>query len=83
MLNSLDPSLRQRADRLHNLVHQPDTDAYMQRYHSTDSAKVASDSAGTTELFSDWDLPYKKGLDQVRFNGHIQTQMSFGVSDDV
>jgi len=83
MLRDLNPSDRQRADRLHNLVHQPDTEEYLERYHSTDNAKFATDSAGTTELFNDWGVAYEKGVDQVTFNGQIHRQMSFGASSDV
>ena len=85
MLAALDPSIRQRADRLHNAVHNPDTQEYLERYHSADRSneELAKDAAGTTELFNDWALPYKNGLKQVKFNGMLHTQMDFGVAEYV
>ena len=85
MLAHLDPADRQRADRLHNMAHAPDTAAYMEKYHpdAKQDVDVAKDAAGTTELFSDWDLPYEKNVNQVKFNNHLHRQMDFGVSEDV
>ena len=83
VLSQIKPEQRQQNDYLHNLVHQPDTDAYMDRYHATDHEKMATDASGTTELFNDWALPYHPGLDAVMFNNHIHTQMNFGVADEV
>ena len=84
MLKHLDPKYRQQADRLHNMAHAPDTEAYMEKYHPHQSnTDIAQDASGTKELFSDWDLPYEKNLNQVKFNGMIHSQMDFGVSEDV
>ena len=83
MLAALDPSLRQQADRLHNMVHTPQTQEYIQRYHTADRTndEIAKDASGTTELFNDWALPYENGLHQVKFNGMLHTQMDFGVQE--
>jgi hypothetical protein len=83
---SKDSDLRQRADRLHNLVHKPDTQEYLERYHHTaqmSNPELSKDASGTTELFSDWAEPYEKRQNVVRFNGMIHTQMDFGVSETV
>jgi hypothetical protein len=86
MLQKLNPSLRQAADRLHNQVHKPDTEEYIEKYHhqaGMTNPQLAKDMAGTTELFSDWNLHYEKRMNQVKFNNHIHSQMSFGVSETV
>ena len=84
MLQNLDPADRQRADRLHNEVHNPDTEEYMERFHpNQDVDSIAKDAAGTRELFNDWDLPYDKHLNKVMFNHQIHSQMSFGSAQDV
>jgi hypothetical protein len=80
MLAELDPADRQRADRLHNMAHAPDTAAYLQKYHS-DDAHLAHDESGAVELSSDWNLAYKKNVNQVKFNGHTHSQMDFGAED--
>jgi hypothetical protein len=80
MLSNLDPADRQRADRLHNMAHAPDTTAYLQKYHS-DDANLAHDESGTVELSSDWNIAYKKNVNQVRFNGRTHSQMDFGAED--
>ena len=85
MLENLDPADRQRADRMHNQVHAPDTAAYMAKYHpdAKEDVDLAQDAAGTRELFSDWDLHYEKNINKVKFNNHIVRQMDFGVSEGV
>jgi hypothetical protein len=88
MLQSIseDANLRLAADRLHNMVHQPDTEEYLERYHHTatmSNPQMAKDAAGTTELFDDWSIHYEKNLNQVRFNGMIHKQMDFGTGETV
>jgi hypothetical protein len=68
------------------MVHSPDTEDYLERYHHTtqmSNAQLAKDASGTTELFGDWDLPYEKRMNEVKFNNHIHRQMDFGVSEGV
>jgi hypothetical protein len=72
MLANLDPADRQRADRLHNEVHKPDTAAYIQKYHSDDT-HLAHDQSGSVELSSDWDIAYAKNVNKVRFNGRTHS----------
>ena len=84
MLKNLDPKYHQQADRMHNMVHKPDTEAYVEKYHPhQEHADIAKDASNTTELFNDWALPYEKNLNQVKFNGMIHSQMDFGISEDV
>ena len=78
---SEDGDLRMKADRLHNLVHAPDTQEYLERYHPHENMskiELAHDLSGTTELFSDWSQSYEKRQNKVKFNGLIHTQMAFG-----
>jgi hypothetical protein len=75
-----------RADRLHNMAHQPDTEEYLERYHHTaqmSNPEMAQDASGTTEVFDDWSIPYEKKLNQVKFNGMIHRQMEFGTGETV
>ena len=88
MLQSIseDANLRLAADRLHNMVHQPDTEEYLERYHHTatmSNPQMAKDAAGTTELFDDWSIPFEKKLNQVKFNGMIHKQIDFGTGETV
>jgi hypothetical protein len=83
---STDGNLRQRADRLHNMVHEPDTAEYLEQFHHTagmSNPELARDAAGTSELFDDWSLPFEKKLNKVRFNGMLHTQMDFGTGETV
>jgi len=82
MLENLSPSLRQRADPIHNLVNEPVVEAYLQRHHTVTS-NVATDPTGHLELHNDWSLPYVEHLDQVKYNGVTHHQMSFGVAEGV
>ena len=82
MLEDLPPSLRQRADPIHNMVNEPDVQAYLQRHH-TITSNVATDPTGHLELHNDWSLPYVEHLDQVKYNGVTHHQMSFGVAESV
>ena len=88
MLQSIseDAGLRLKADRLHNMVHQPDTEDYMDRFHPTtgmSSTQLARDAAGTAELFDDWSIPYTKNMNKVSFNNMIHKQIDFGTGDTV
>ena len=80
-----DDTLRQRADRLHNLVYKPSTTEYFDRYHlaASDSTKYASDSSSNLELYDDYELPYASHLHRVKFNSQIHSQMDFGVMETV
>ena len=83
---SKESGLRQRADRLHNMVHTPQTAEYLEQFHHTaqmSNPEMAKDASGTTEMFSDWAEPYERRLNKVRFNGHLHTSMDFGVSETV
>jgi hypothetical protein len=75
-----DPVARQRLDRLYNHVEKPETAEYMTRYHTTDKTKIefAQDAQGTTELYSDWSMPYKHRINEVKFQHHIAKQINFG-----
>jgi hypothetical protein len=77
---SEDAGLRLKADRLHNFVHQPDTEEYLQRYHHTaqmSNPELAHDGAGTTEVLDDWAEPYETRMNTVRFNNNVHRQMDF------
>ena len=83
MLSNLAPEDHQRADRLHNMVHKPDTEEYMEKFHPhQNNTDIAQDASGTKELFNDWSIAYEKNLNQVKFNGMIHSQMSFGTAED-
>jgi hypothetical protein len=83
LLENLDPKLRQRADRIHNEVHKPETSEYLQQHRAVNPDNIAKDSSGTLELFSDWELPYDPNLRKVTFNNRLHTQMSFGPAEEV
>ena len=78
-----DPQLRQRADVLHNAVHKPSTQEYLDRYHHTDNVQLAKDAAGTSELFADWSESYEGKMNKVRFNNQLHQQIDFGVGETV
>ena len=78
MLDELDPELRDNADHLHNLVHKPETERYLERHPTTDLSALARDASGVIELQDDWNLPYKQGIKQVSVNNQIHTQKDFG-----
>ena len=83
LLDHLDPSLRQRADRIHNEAHKPQTTEYLQQHRAVNTDNIAKDASGTMELFNDWSLPYDKDLNKVTFNNRLHTQMSFGVAEEI
>ena len=78
MLDNLDPELRDNADHLHNLVHEPETERYLERHPHADLSALARDDSGAIELQDDWNLPYKPGVRQVSFNDQVHTQKDFG-----
>ncbi len=76
-----DNTLRDKAQDLYDKVYAPTVKKYMDQFHP-DPKYLATDAAGTTELFDDWSLHYEKRHNQVKFNGRIHHQMDFDVQED-
>lgn len=85
LLEQLDemPEVKANAARLHNLVYQPATEKYIQRYHPTagmSTQELAKNYSGV-ELFDDWALPFKHNQNSVMVNHQIHTRMDFGFDE--
>ena len=74
--------VRQKADRLHNMVNAPETKKYIERFHPNEllsKLNVARDPMGNVELSDDWSIPLGDDrLNRVRVGNHIHFQMDFG-----
>ena len=77
------PDIKANAARLEDLVNQPATQQYMERYYPTagkSNEQIAKDYAGV-ELFDDWSLPFKHDQNSVMVNHQIHTRMDFGFDE--
>ena len=78
-----DPAMKQRANYIHNIIGQKETQQYLKRFHphqTMDNNTIGKDLAGTHAILSDdWSLPYKPDMNSVMFNHEIQSQLDVGV----
>ena len=75
--------MKQRANYIHNIIGQKETQQYLKRFHphqTMDNNTIGKDLAGTHAILSDdWSLPYKPDMNSVMFNHEIQSQLDVGV----
>jgi hypothetical protein len=78
-----DPAMKQRANYIHNIIGQKETEQYLTRFHphqTMDNNTIGKDLAGTHAILSDdWSLPYKPHMNSVMFNHEIHSQLDVGV----
>ena len=80
-----DPQMKQRANYIHDIVGEKQTQEYLHRYHpqqNMDHNDLAKDLAGThAELSDDWSVPYKPHMNSVMFNHTLHSQIDVGVTE--